>query len=156
MDRTLIDKYLAGATALTKAVEGLSREHMLTFPVAGKWSVQQLVMHLFDSDLVGADRMRRVISMERPLLMGYDENAYIEHLHYEGADTAMAAHAFEANRRVMGALLRDLPDDVFQRFGIHSERGLLTLADLVQDYVRHLEHHMKFMREKRKALGMKD
>ncbi len=156
MDRTLIDRYTAGAGALTKSVEGLTREQMLTFPVPGKWSVQQLVMHLFDSDLVGADRMRRVIAMERPLLMGYDENAYIARLHYECADTALAAHAFEANRKVMGTLLRDLPDETFQRFGIHSERGLLTLADLVQDYVRHFEHHMKFMREKRKALGLKD
>lgn len=153
MDRSLIDRYLSGASALTKAIEGLSREEMLTFPVPGKWSVQQLVLHLFDSDLVGLDRMRRIIAMERPMIMAYDENAYIASLHYEAADAKAAARAFEANRMLMGALLRDLPDEAFQRVGVHSERGLVTLADQVQVYVRHLEHHMEFMRAKRKALG---
>ncbi len=156
MDRTVIDKYLAGAGALIQAIKGLTREQLLTYPVPGTWSVQQLVLHLFDSDLVGADRMRRIIAMERPLLMGYDENSYIKGLHYESADAALAARAFEANRQLMGALLRDLPDEAFLRVGVHSERGLLTLGDEVQVYVRHLDHHMKFMREKRNALGMRD
>lgn len=153
MDRTLIDRYLAGAGAMTKAIEGLTREQLLTFPVPGTWSVQQLVLHMFDSELVGLDRMRRIIAMERPLLMGYDENAYIESLHYECADAALAARAFELNRQVMGAVLRDLPDEAFHRVGVHSERGLVTLSDEVQVYVRHLDHHMEFMRAKRKALG---
>lgn len=155
MDRTWIDRYIDGGGALRGAIEGLTREQMLTFPVPGTWSVQQLVMHLFDSDLVGLDRMRRIIAMDRPLLMGYDENGYVKGLHYESADAALAARAFEANRLVMGGALRDLPDEAFQRAGVHSERGLVTLADEVQVYVRHLDHHMEFMRAKRRALGLK-
>ncbi len=29
-----------------------------------------------DSDLIGADRMRRIAAMDKPLLIGYDETAF--------------------------------------------------------------------------------
>ena len=38
----------------------------VAFPVPGKWSVQQLVMHMLDSDLVAGERMKRIIAEPRP------------------------------------------------------------------------------------------
>jgi hypothetical protein len=49
--------------------------------------------------------------------------------------------------------LRRLPVEAFARKGNHSERGIETLEDLVVGYVEHLDHHMKFLREKRRLLG---
>jgi hypothetical protein len=36
---------------------------------------------------------------------------------------------------------------------VHNERGKLTLPQMVAGYIDHLEHHLRFLREKRKALG---
>ena len=30
---------------------------MLAFPIPGTWSIQQIIMHLMDSDLIASDRM---------------------------------------------------------------------------------------------------
>ena len=64
----MIDKYLAGVTTLREAVAGLSRQQLLARPIEGKWSTLEVVCHLADFDPILADRMKRVIALERPPL----------------------------------------------------------------------------------------
>jgi hypothetical protein len=52
----------------------------------------------------------------------------------------------------MGRILRSLDADAFERKGIHSEHGPITLADLLQQAVDHIPHHALYIDEKRKAL----
>lgn len=153
MDRSLIDRYAAQADALTTAADGLTREQLTAHPVPNTWSIQQIVLHLMDSDLIGSDRMKRVIAETRPLLIGYNETAFSQGLYYEQLDPAAAAQAFRANRLLTAEILRRLPDEAFSRIGIHNEHGAMTLADLVRAYVDHVDHHMRFVREKRAMLG---
>jgi hypothetical protein len=44
----------------------------------------------------------------------------------------------------------------FARRGIHSEDGPLSLETLLERIVAHLPHHVRFIHEKRKALGLVD
>jgi len=153
VNRALIDQYEAGATHPAKAIEGLSKADLNSFPVAGMWSIQQVIVHLLDSDLVGADRMKRVISEPNPILYAYDENLWTKNLSYERLDPALACEIFRLNRLMMAAILRNLPDDAFKRTGNHTERGVESLEQLVNGYADHLAHHLKFVREKRAKLG---
>ncbi len=153
MDRQLIDRYVAEAGDLGKAIAGLAPEDLLAFPVPGTWSIQQIVLHIVDSDLVLADRMKRVIAEDKPLLIGFDESKFTARLHYEVQDPALACDVLAKNRQLMASVLRKLPDEAFDRAGIHSERGKVTLADLLLNAVNHLQHHLKFVYEKRKLLG---
>jgi hypothetical protein len=36
---------------------------------------------------------------------------------------------------------------------VHNERGKMTLEEYLGGVVWHLQHHLKFVREKRKLLG---
>jgi hypothetical protein len=111
------------------------------------------VIHLLDSDLVLCDRMKRVIAEEKPLLMGFDETKFTQRLHYDAQDAALAADLFAKNRQLMYQVLSRLAGPDFDRSGIHSETGRVTLADLVQKAVDHLGHHLKFLNDKRRLLG---
>jgi hypothetical protein len=153
MDRTLIERYVAGADVPAKALRGLTPQELNAFPVPGTWSVQQVILHLMDSDLIGADRMKRVIAEESPTLLAYDETAFSKRLFYETLDPALACEVFRLNRVLTGAILRKLPDAAFARAGNHTERGRETLELLVKGYADHLDHHMKFIKAKRQALG---
>jgi uncharacterized damage-inducible protein DinB len=152
MYTNLIDKYAAGAGKLRPAIAGLTREQLLARPGPGAWSIQELVVHLADSDLVGADRMKRVIAEDNPKLIGFDENLWIANLspHEQSLDDALAL--FEAVRRQMASILRKVPNEGFARTGQHSERGPVTLENLVQTFITHLDHHLKFLQEKRERL----
>ena len=153
MDRQLIDCYVNEASDLGKSIAGLSKADLLAFPIPGTLSIQQIVIHMLDSDLVGTDRMKRVIAEDNPLLLGCDESKFAARLYYQELDPQLACDLFCKNRQLMADILRRLPDEAFQRTGVHTERGKETLADLVGIHVEHLRHHLRFVREKRKLLG---
>ena len=155
MDRQLIDQYEQGGELLRKAVAGLSPQQMTrTFPPPKIWSIHQIVIHLMDSDLIGADRMKRVAAEDKPpTLIGYDESAFARGLFYDQLDPQLACEVFAKNRQLTAEILRRLPAAAFDRQGDHNEHGRMTLAELLETYVGHLEHHLKFIREKRKLLG---
>ena len=151
-DRALIETFAAGGDTLREAIRGLSDEQMRAYPIPGTWSIQQIVVHLADSDAVAVDRMKRVAAMSSPLLMGYDENAFMTALHPEAQPIEEVLELFDLNRRLWAITLRKLPDEAFERTGIHSERGKLSLGHLVKDYIWHLDHHLGFVRKKRALL----
>ena len=153
MNRALIDQYEAGAVLPGRAIEGLSKAELNSFPVAGMWSIQQVILHLMDSDLVGSDRMKRVISEPNPILYAYDENLWAKNLTYEQLDPKIACELFRLNRLMTASILKTLPDAAFDRAGNHTERGVESLEVLVAGYVEHLSHHLKFVRDKREKLG---
>jgi hypothetical protein len=50
--------------------------------------------------------------------------------------------------------LRRLPETVWSRAGIHSERGLVTLEEMLAIETEHVIHHVRTIDEKRQALGL--
>ena len=50
-------------------------------------------------------------------------------------------------------VLRKLPDDAFARPGTHNRRGRVTVGAMVKDYIEHVDHHLKFLHDKRQQLG---
>jgi uncharacterized damage-inducible protein DinB len=153
MNRTLIESYAAGGDRLAEAIKGLGKAELDAFPVPGTWSIRQIVLHVVDSDLVGSERMKRVIAEENPPLVAFDESAWAKNLFYQELDAAAACELFRANRSITAGILRRLPDEAFERSGNHSERGKVTLAEIVNTFTDHLDHHMKFIQQKRKLLG---
>lgn len=153
-----IHQYAAEADAPLKAIQGLSAADFNAFPIPGTWSIQQIVIHLMESDLIGTDRMKRVAAegwpgKAPPLIVNYDESAFIQHLAPERIDPVKACELFRMNREVTAVMLRSLPADAFARVGIHSHRGKLTLFDLVKGYAEHARGHLEHLKRKRAILG---
>src|SRR5438132_158094 len=107
----LIDRYVGGPKQLRAAVAGMNREQLMARPVPGKWSTLEVVCHLADFEPILADRMKRIIALERPLLMGADENLLAERLAYHDRDLEEELTLIETIRRSMARILRTLPAD---------------------------------------------
>lgn len=152
---SMIEEYLAGPVLLRKSVAGMSREQLLARPVAGKWSTLEVVCHLADFDPILADRMKRVIAEEKPTLLGADENRFAAALAYHDRDLEEELTIVEHTRGQLARILRKLPESALQRVGVHNERGPRTLEQLLSGATNHIVHHVKFVQEKRQALGIK-
>ena len=150
----MIDEYLAGPAAVRKAVAGLTPEQLRIRPVPGKWSMLEVVCHLADFDPILADRMKRVIAEERPTLVGADEKRFAAALAYQDRDLEEELTIIEKTRAQMARVLRKLPPEALGRVGLHTERGELTLERLLTLATNHVPHHVAFIAEKRKALGL--
>jgi hypothetical protein len=153
MDRKVIERYANGAGALGAAIAGLTKTELAAFPVPGTWSIQQIVFHMYDSELIASDRLKRIIAMDNPLLTGFDEALFANRLFYNELDTQVACAVVEQNRLLTAEIFRRLPDEAFARTGIHSERGKIALGDYLVSTCDHLDHHLGFIRKKRDLLG---
>lgn len=150
---SLIEQYAQGADKLSAAIAGLLPADLKAAPPNGGWTIQQIILHLLDSDLIGAERMKRIVAQDNPTLMAYDQGKFASSLFYDAQPVEQVVAMFGLNRRLMANILRRLAEPAFDRIGTHNERGRVTLAQQLEGYAKHLEHHLKFIEEKRAKLG---
>jgi hypothetical protein len=152
---TLIEQYLAGPAQLRKAVAGMTRDQLTARPVAGKWSTLEVICHIADFEPVYADRMKRVIAEEGPLLLAGDPDQFQARLAYSHRDAEEELTLIQVVRSQMARILKTLPEADFGRTGKHSIDGPISLAVLLERITKHIPHHVEFVEEKRRALGMR-
>lgn len=170
----LIDRYQAGAQRLSRALEGLAAPKLDAQPGPGAFTIRQLTAHCLDADFAYADRIKRIIAMDRPTLLGWDQNAFASNLAYEKLDADLALDVFVKNRQLIAAILRTAPPGAWARIGELRDRhsafgaldssgatttvgaadGEVTLQRIVTIACDHLEHHMRFLSAKRERLGL--
>lgn len=151
----LADVYLQGAADLRAAVAGMTHDQLLARPIDGRMSTLEVVCHVADMEGVMADRMKRVVAYDDvPLLLVADEDLYLKELHYHDRDPAEELAMVDAIRGQMARVIRRLTPAQFQRPGVHSKKGLVTLEQVIRGATNHIQHHLPFIAEKRKALGV--
>ncbi|MEZ6073375.1 MAG: DinB family protein [Pirellulales bacterium] len=151
--RELIEEYAAGPALVRAAVQGMTAAQLDAAPIPGKWTTRQVVCHLADFEPVYADRMKRVIAENEPTLFGGDPDVFSARLAYDLRDVEDELLLIESVRRHMAPILRSLDDEDFERRGLHSEAGPVTLAWLLEQITAHVPHHVRFIAAKREALA---
>ena len=152
----LLAAYEQGIDELRAAVAGMTAEQIQSRPIAGKWSTLEVVCHLAGTEIYFTDRIERTLAAERPLLIGVDESPYAGRLKYQALDIGEELDLFVALRRHAARVLRSQPSESWERTGVHSYDGLVTLRQLVVKAIRHLRHHLPFIAEKRAAMGKRN
>ncbi len=152
----LAEQLLAGVAQLRQAVAGMTREQLLARPIPGRWSTLEVVCHIADFDPILVERMKRILAMapDTPLLLAADENAFVAHLKYHERDLEEELALIDVTRRQMARIIRLLSPEQLQLTGNHSKKGLQTLEKVIQAAITHIPHHLPFIAEKRKALGV--
>ena len=153
MSHAAFADYLAGPAALRQAIAGMTPAQLNAAPISGKWSTRQVICHIADFEPVYADRIKRVIAEDEPLLMSGDPDQFAAKLAYDQRDLETELQLIEAVRRHLASILRTLPAETFQRAGKHSRDGLLTIETLLTRITGHIPHHVQTIAEKRAALG---
>lgn len=144
-----LDKYEALAGAVKNEVAGLSAEQLRAHPIPGTWSIQQITIHLADAESVFADRIKWILAEDNPPLPGFDENKWMSVLAPESRPADEAATLIDLTRRHLAIILRQSPPEALKRTGKHSQYGAVSITDILAKSNWHLEHHLKFLRQKR-------
>ena len=148
-----IDDYLSGPALLRQAVAGMTREQLVARPVPGKWSTLEVICHLADFEIVYADRIKRIVAENEPTMFGGDPSMFATRLAYHQRNAEEELLLIAVLRQHVARILRTLKPEDFQRRGIHSESGSMTLQALVERITGHIPHHLQFIEEKRNALS---
>lgn len=139
--RDPIDSLRKAPKRVRKLVKGLSEKQLARRPEPDKWSIKEVLAHLADGELVLGARMRFVAAMERPTIVGYDQDLFVANLAYERVETEELWETFAQLRAINVALLERLPEAALARVGVHTERGEESLASMIFMYAGHDRIH---------------
>src|ERR1700688_3670961 len=145
----LLERLRRGAELVAVSITGAAGSELDFVPEPGKWSIRQIVAHLSDSEIAAAMRLRRIIAEDNPTLEAYDQDAWANNLGYSRRKPSQALETFRRIRAENYELLKELPEAAFDRVGLHSERGPLTLKRLTQLIAEHAESHAAQLRARR-------
>jgi hypothetical protein len=97
--------------------------HLRTRPAEGEWSALECLGHMTDSELIATARYRWVLSESEPMLLGFDQNAWVARPDRLSDDPALLLEVLSVLRRANVALWRRVPAAERGRVGLHAERG---------------------------------
>jgi len=146
----LLERYRRGAELLAVATTGAAGP-VLDYREDGKWSVRQIVCHLADTEAVCAMRFRQVVAEDNPSMPATQQEAWSANLDYQKRKLSQVLEVVRILRAYNYELLAGLPEAAFDRTGVHSEAGQVTLRDLLRIYAQHLEHHVAQLQAARAA-----
>jgi len=140
--RELIDQIAAAPGALAAAVAGVT-EAQLDLPYRpGGWTVRQLVHHVADSHMHAYLRCKFALTVERPTIMPYDQNAWVSLTDARTLPPAVSLALLAALHERWVAMWRAMDAAEFARELHHPENGLMTLDAVLGMYAWHGRHHV--------------
>lgn len=151
--KALIARYAAGVREVEQALAGFPADELTAHPIPGKWSAREIVHHLGDSETTSAIRLRRLLTEDRPVITGYDQDLYARQFRYNERDHADAMMAFRAARAITLPLLNAMSEEEWNRQGSHSEHGAYTPELWLTIYADHAHGHAGQIVRLREALA---
>ena len=138
---------------LREAIGGIGSSARAIPESAGKWSINHVLRHLADSEIVWGWRMRMALAHERPPITGYDQDAWADRLKYGEADADDSLAEFAVLRGGNLRLLRAATPEDLKRVGVHAERGEESVAHMMVMYAGHDLLHLNQIARIRDALS---
>lgn len=133
---------------IARLVKGVSRKKLSQRPASDKWSVTEILAHLADSELVYGFRIRIILEAGGTPIQGIDQDAWAKFSNYAKHDPMLSLEAFRITRERMVRLLKSLPRESWDFYGMHSERGKETVTRVVEMLAGHDVNHMKQIKER--------
>jgi hypothetical protein len=117
---------------LERRTAGLDDATLRRPEAPGKWSVIEVIQHLADAEVVLAWRTRQILIEDRPVIHGYDQDAWARTLGYAAMPLDLALAQLRGVRAANLRLWRTLTPAERARVGMHTERGPESLDLLIR------------------------
>ena len=128
---------------LKKLIRGLTPKQLRWKPAPGKWSIAEILAHLADAEIVGSWRMRLIIGASGTTIQAFDQDAWASAFQYDKRDAKHSLEVYRVLRENNLAMLKALPKESWENYGMHQERGKETIAHLVRMFAGHDTNHMR-------------
>jgi hypothetical protein len=139
-DAIKVQKGTAGR--LKKAISGLTPTQLKWRPQPAKWSIAEIIAHLADAEIVASWRMRSVIGENGVTIQPFDQDAWASTFNYRGRDGKRSLETFRVLRENNLAMLKEIPKETWDNYGMHLERGKETIAHLARMFAGHDTNHV--------------
>jgi len=130
------------APRLKKAIQGLTPLQLKWRPEPVKWSIAEVIAHLADVEIVASWRLRSVIAENGITIQPFDQDAWASVFEYRERDSKRSLETFRILRENNLAMLKELPKETWENYGMHLERGKESIAHLTRMFAGHDANHI--------------
>lgn len=112
---------------------------------AGKWCAKEMMGHLTDSAINNHARIMRLQIEAGPKLRGYEQTRWVSLQHYAERPWERVLAVWVAlNEHIAWAVGHISKADLAKRGAVEGDE--LTLGFLIEDYIAHMEHHLRALK----------
>ncbi|OCA71764.1 DinB family protein [Chryseobacterium arthrosphaerae] len=124
--------------------QNISEEEWTYKSAPEKWSRKEIIGHLCDSAFTNIRRFVVTQYKENENIV-YDQNIWVKAQNYQNVPTAELIALWKALNYQIVHVVENIPDEALQRTcdTTKTEPQRFTLEYIINDYVDHLQHHLK-------------
>jgi hypothetical protein len=127
---------------LSKLVDGVPADRLATRPTPDKWSVSEILVHLAEAEISSFWRYRQMIEHNGEDIIPFDQDLWYKLGDYPTRKPSESLELFRLLREANLRMFEKLTPEQWQKGGVHTERGPMTVADLARQIAGHDINHL--------------
>ncbi len=140
-----LENFRNGFEKLKAALQNYPRNIFDYKPSPQNWSIHEIIIHMADSEVNSYARCRKIIAESGSSIMAYDQDKWAVDLNYNNQDMDVALDLFGYLRIATYELLKMTPEEKWNNYMLHPERGKITLNEWLTIYSEHVDVHINQM-----------
>ncbi len=113
----------------------------------GKWSVQEVIGHLVDTERIMAYRALCISRGEKNPLPGYDHESYVKNAHFEQRDPQSLSIEYDALRNATISMFSSFSKEQLMQKGT-ANNATVSVRALAYIMAGHERHHLNSLEKK--------
>ncbi len=139
----LISKYQAGHQILADHLREIPKQAYFFKPNESSWSISEILVHIADSEAHGFVRAKKIIAECGGKVCVYNHQIWADKLFYSEMNYKDALDLIRLLRKNLVAVLKRIDNKLWHNYIYHPETGKITLVDLIQLYIDHIDIHVQ-------------
>ena len=141
-ERNPLDVLTLTASKLSEIVGAQPAAVLRTRPFEGKWTPNEIIGHLTDSEWVYGYRLRLIRSEDNPAILGTVQDSWVAALRHNEREPSEHLEIFRTLRQLNLAAWRRVSPADLERTGQHNERGPESLGVMLRLLAGHDLSHL--------------
>jgi hypothetical protein len=133
----------ATAKKLGRFIQGVSASKLRKRPAPDKWSAGEILAHMGDTEMVLGWRIWQIPASPGTPIQAFDQDVWALTGCYEKRNPRKSLEQFRVVRDANLVFLKSLTPKQWKQHGIHAERGVVTIEELIGWIAGHDINHLK-------------
>lgn len=138
---------------LDAALQDVPHETLTASVVPGKWSAHEQLAHLARYHQIFLQRIERILAGQSPEFPRYRAEDDPEWPEWKSLPAPQLLVRISSMRAKLMARLRSLTEEDFERIGVHSKFGAMSLSLWLEFFLVHEAHHLYVVLQLVRTIG---
>jgi hypothetical protein len=143
MNQDFVSNFRNSILQAYEEMQAISEEAASSKPVATQWSIKELLGHLLDSASNNHQRFVRLQIFAEIEFPFYQQNEFVLVNHYQKQNWHTLLDFWKFYNLHLVHLVEHMDESKLSNVWLTPDQERLTLGHIIEDYLRHLKHHLK-------------